>query len=94
MAKRKFEILLVIEGTERQAHAAANAAWYAANNPHGPTDERRHLVDEIARERLPDGTTCEVGWADWSEATDLSLAVGYLDPDRRSPGAPGERALD
>lgn len=82
MAKRKFEVLLIIEGTARQAEVAADAAWYAANHPAGPMDERHYVVDEYARERLPDGTTAEVDWSDWTAESDLSLSVGYLDSDQ------------
>ena len=81
MTKRKFEVLLVIEGTSRQAKAAADAAWYAANDPTVRTDERHHVIEELARERLPNGTVREVDWSGWNEESGVALSVTYVGSD-------------
>lgn len=75
MAKRRYEIFLVIEATDAKAHELANEAWYGANGTRALEDG--HVVTSTARERLTDGSVRYPDWDDWQEEGEVSVAVTY-----------------
>jgi hypothetical protein len=75
VVKRTYEIVLVIEAAGVEAgRRAANAAWEAAHALRGC-----RVVNELARERLTDGSTEPVAWSDWQDEANMSLRLTYDD---------------
>jgi hypothetical protein len=76
LARRKYELVLVIEAdTGKAGRAAADAAWNAATKTAGPS-----IKDSLIRERLADGTKRDPGWSGWDAEASLGISVSSFGP--------------